>query len=396
MATPDVTSINPSTGNPWQPGDIFVDTDGTNYVYTGPVGTGQFVKTTVTPGGQSSTGDTGETTEDTTVYDSQPNVLFEKEPGKTTYDPGTGKVAETAGVTEPKSWYQALSFLSGLRGKEDQTEYNRYVNALKKTPFWADNKSVEGAYKDALYSAAAQGISIQELLFKRKFTGVEGTTEGTAKANSLKSYKRVIERSAIDQGVTLTPGLVDSIATMAISQGWDSATIQEEVARRGKVSFEKGGKGVAAKYYSDLKDFGAQYGVNYNDAWYQQAALSILQGKSSPEDWKADIKEYSKLIYPVYAKQIDANVSPLAQASPYIRSMANILEISPDTISLSDPTISKALTSVDAEGNPTLVPLWQFERDLRKNDPRWKYTKNAEEAMMSASRKVLQDFGLVS
>ncbi len=36
-----------------------------------------------------------------------------------------------------------------------------------------------------------------------------------------------------------------------------------------------------------------------------------------------------------------------------------------------------------------------YQQQLRQ-DPRWRYTKNAQESMMSASRKVLQDFGLVS
>lgn len=393
MALPDPNKNNPDTGKPWQIGDTVTDTDGTVYTWRGTVGNGEWVKqestSTTTTGGEGTATDEGQT-EDTQVYDSQPSVKFETEPASY-----KGSVLVPA-KTEDQSWYQALGFLSGLRGKEDQTEYNRYVNALKKTPFWADNNSVEGAYKDALYSAAAQGISIQELLFRRKFTGVSGTTEGTGKANDLASYKRAIERSAIDQGVKLTPQLISSIASAAIAQSWDSATLAEEVARRGSFDFAQGAKGAAAKYYSDLKNLGKQYGVNYNDSWYQQAAVSILQGKSSIEDWQTQIKDYSKIIYPIFAKQIDAGVTPEALASPYIRSMSNILELGADAITLNDPTISKALTSVDAEGNPILVPLWQFERDLRKNDPRWKYTKNAEETMMSASRKILQDFGLVS
>jgi hypothetical protein len=39
--------------------------------------------------------------------------------------------------------------------------------------------------------------------------------------------------------------------------------------------------------------------------------------------------------------------------------------------------------------------LWQFEQDLRK-DPRWNFTKNAQDSLMNTTRKVLQDFGLVS
>jgi hypothetical protein len=39
--------------------------------------------------------------------------------------------------------------------------------------------------------------------------------------------------------------------------------------------------------------------------------------------------------------------------------------------------------------------LWEFQQQLRQ-DPRWNYTRNAQDSLMGTARKVLQDFGLVS
>jgi hypothetical protein len=75
--------------------------------------------------------------------------------------------------------------------------------------------------------------------------------------------------------------------------------------------------------------------------------------------------------------------------------MSNILEIDPNTIGLNDVYVNQALTGLNAEGKPSTKPLWQFEQDLRK-DPRWNFTKNAQDSLMNTTRKVLQDFGLVS
>jgi len=72
--------------------------------------------------------------------------------------------------------------------------------------------------------------------------------------------------------------------------------------------------------------------------------------------------------------------------------MANILEIDPDSITFSDPTLRKALQSTDASGKPSAQPLWQFEANLR-NDPRWEYTNNARATVDSLSLKVLRDWG---
>lgn len=386
MALPDPNKNNPDTGKPWQTGDTFIE-NGVTYVWSGTTGNGTWSKKTTigVPGADVPGQDiTGEGSTDTTgVYDSQPDVKFEVKSNR----PG-GEVG-----SESKSWYQALGVLSAIRGKANQKEYKRYVDALKQTPFWSGN--VEASWKDLLYSAAAQNVTVDELLFKRKYTGIEGAGDGVSKANSLKSYSRAIERSAIDQGIVLDKNLVKDLAAQAIAQSWDSATLAEEVARRGSISFEQGGRGLVAKNYSQLQNLARDYGVSYNDAWFQQATKSIVKGTSNLEDWEAQIKEYSKQIYPAFAKQIDAGATPASIASPYVRTMANILELDSEAIDLSDPVLSQALKNVDEEGNPIVKPLWQFERELRQ-DPRWKFTANAEQSMMAASRKVLQDFGLVS
>jgi hypothetical protein len=80
-------------------------------------------------------------------------------------------------------------------------------------------------------------------------------------------------------------------------------------------------------------------------------------------------------------------------ASPYVNSMANILEVPQDSLSLNDPTINKALTNIDQTGKQTAVPLWQFETNLRQ-DPRWATTKNAKDTLDSTAHSILQNFGL--
>jgi hypothetical protein len=103
----------------------------------------------------------------------------------------------------------------------------------------------------------------------------------------------------------------------------------------------------------------------------------------------------AKSRYPSLVKQIDSGLTVKQIASPYFQSMANILEINPNNINMEDPTIKQAFTSLNADGQPSTKALWQFEQEL-KQDPRWRFTKNAESDLMGTARKVLQDFGLVS
>ena len=68
--------------------------------------------------------------------------------------------------------------------------------------------------------------------------------------------------------------------------------------------------------------------------------------------------------------------------------MASVLELSPESIQLSDPTLRAAITG---QGE---IPIYDFERALRKDD-RWQYTNQARGEIASATQKILQDFGFM-
>jgi hypothetical protein len=72
--------------------------------------------------------------------------------------------------------------------------------------------------------------------------------------------------------------------------------------------------------------------------------------------------------------------------SPYKRLMASTLEVSPDSISIDDPTLRMAI------GPDKEMSLYDFQRSLRK-DPRWQYTDQARKSVSEAALGVLRDFG---
>lgn len=396
----EVPAQNPDTKENWVSGSR-IKINGVAHIYNsvtqkwtpiaaGPE-TGATGQTTVTR----TTGATGQTAtrNESVLFDEQPNIIWEEEMvGRPGGAPAT--------KTYEKNWFDAKNYLNKLLAS-NVDEYNRYAEALVNSPFWAGGKvtksKINTAFVNALKGAAINQKSIQSILFRPDGTeevtlGLQGTTGGVSKANQLENYKRLIKRYAVQQGVDITDAKVSELASIALSQSWDSPTISENVARSGVITGEKGN---VANYIDRLKSDARNYGVSYNDLWFNQAAASIVQGYASIEDYQQQIKEYSKQIYPAFAKQIDSGVTPYAIASPYVNTMANILEINPNDITLNDPTISMALKNVDTEGNPVVKPLWQFEKDLRQ-DPRWRFTNNAQQDLMGTARQVLQNFGLVS
>jgi len=218
------------------------------------------------------------------------------------------------------------------------------------------------------------------------FTGT-GTGPST---KELKNKREAVKLLSTELGVNLTKEQINAIGYEYASGNVDANTIKYRIAQQGEIDFKLG---EAAKTIDSLKASAASYGVSYNDSWYTKSAQDVLRGSVDNDTLLKQLKEDAKSRFPTLSKQIDAGKTVEQIASPYVSSMASILELDPYAINVNDTYIQQALTGLDTEGQPTTKPIWQFERDLRQ-DPRWKYTKNAEQSMMSASRKILQDFGL--
>lgn len=120
------------------------------------------------------------------------------------------------------------------------------------------------------------------------------------------------------------------------------------------------------------------------DSWVKR----INQGEPI-ENFKQIIRKtaargYSKNI----SELLDQGVDLDAVFSPYKQTMAAILEINPDSISLNDPTLRMAI------GPDKEMPLYEYQKAL-KQDTRWQYTNNAKEDVSNSVQKVLRDFGFM-
>lgn len=383
---PELNATNPTTGQPYQVGDQAIGSDGSIYINNGVT----WVKSSATKNKQQQQQDVP-----LVVGGTQPDVMFT---GKTTYDPGTGN---TGKVSDVKSWTDALGFMAGLRGKKDRTEYDKYVSALKSSPFWGGQKkitpgAVDAAWKKALYSASANQVQIQDLLFDPAIQSVAtNDSSATSKYNNISYYTNLINRTALQKGVTLDPKQIKNLASQAMSNSWDVATLQENIARTGTLDFDKG---TAAATVTQLKQWAADNGMSFDDSWYQTAASNVITGRSTLETEKQTINSYAKGLYSAepFVKGIDSGFSIRQQASPYINYLAKIRGVDPTSISLDDPVLKKNLTKRDDKGNPVIPSYYDFTLDVRKNDPTWGYSLEAQNETTSMLNKFGSMFGKVS
>jgi len=225
-----------------------------------------------------------------------------------------------------------------------------------------------------------------------KIANIQSTT---SYGKALDNVRRQVETLATTTGAAITPEEIDAISKEAVDQALDTNIYQLKAFIDSKLKFgaDKEGKfkGTAGETVDTLAKVAAANGVDLQKAFGAQLPdwLSAINKGESIETYKRIIRDVAKIGMPEkVAKLIDQGVDLSAIYSPYKNIMASTLEINPETIDMNDPTLRSAITA-DAE-----IPLYEFERQLRKDD-RWQYTNQAKSEVADATKKILQDFGFM-
>ena len=302
----------------------------------------------------------------------------------------TGTMSVSAGTNVPQD-LETLKRMWFNTDPKAQVLVQRFKDLYASKGKVATQRDWESALNDTAAVNMDNPTQTLWVTAENQINGGGGGTGTGPSAKELKNKRDAVKLLATELGVELTDGQVNSLGYDYANGNIDATTVKSRIASTGNINFATG---EAAKTIDSLKATAASYGVSYDPSWYTQSAKDILIGKVDNDTVAQQLKELAKSRYPSLAKQIDAGYTVKQVASPYLQSMANILEINPNDITMEDPTIKQAFTSLNADGQPSTKALWQFEQDL-KQDPRWRFTKNAQTDLMGTARKVLQDFGLV-
>ena len=213
--------------------------------------------------------------------------------------------------------------------------------------------------------------------------------------------RMAISEKAMIAGQELDEQTINQLADEYIFGGWDQPgrgmLLEKAIMQRqgGPMARpQTTSRGTMGDIAQRLRQAAYANGVSYDDNWFRSAAISVQRKLSNENDWMRDIQEKAAGMYPVFAKQIQAGVSAYDLASPYIRLMAETLEIPVGSITLNDPYIRGALGGFTPDGEPSAMNLGDFQRKLR-NDPRWKETDQAQNEITGVAGRVLQMFGMM-
>lgn len=239
-------------------------------------------------------------------------------------------------------------------------------------------------------------------LYEAELAKLGGDVNAIAKLNQSTPYGRAIQsmqnkiaRLAIDAGAKFSDAELAQIAKEAIDTSLDTDTESLTAFINSKFKFGKNAEGryigAAGQNFDTLAKVANANGIDLEKVFGTQLPdwLNSINKGESVDTYKKIIRDVAKIGMPEkVAKLIDQGVDLSAIYAPYKNLMATTLEINPQTIDLNDPTLRSAITSQNE------IPLYDFERSLRKDD-RWQYTDAARSEVSSATQKILQDFGFM-
>ena len=196
-------------------------------------------------------------------------------------------------------------------------------------------------------------------------------------------------------GAPLSQERLAEVVDQARRNLWDAQDIEN--ALRGDLSraLESGENlmGDAGTYQTTLMQWANLNGIGIDASTAAKYVANMTLGVQSLDDVKQDLREtYLIGAYPAWSEKIRQGFDPWQISSPYRTSVAKLLELDPDQVGLDDPLVKMGLQSTGNDGQPRVVPLYEFEQQVR-NDPRWQKTDNAYQTYTRVGSDLLRMFG---
>ncbi len=212
-------------------------------------------------------------------------------------------------------------------------------------------------------------------------------------AKDLDAYKVSAKKRLIQNGVQWTPG-VEKQVELGYQNGMTEDQVDQLIVKSGSMG-KLGGNTMST--VSSLQSYANAYGVGnlLNSSYWDTKSTALFAGETTADDIMNDIKNLSASAYPAYADGIKNNVSLSALASNVTSTVANLLELDPDTVDFNNPLVKRIMGYINpTTGKQEIMPQWMVDKTVKSTDD-WLYTNNARNTIDSLTTKVFSDWGLM-
>jgi len=198
-------------------------------------------------------------------------------------------------------------------------------------------------------------------------------------------------KKAQSQAITTTKySMVGGVKVADVTGNLDEVQFLSDIIKKNP-EYDKRKQGLRDVGKADLVKTAVANGLDLDKTFASQLPSWIkrIENGEDPEVFKQLIRQTAKTGLPdKVSKLLDQGLDLDAVYAPYKNTMASLLEINPDSISLNDALLRTAIQG-DKE-----MPIYDFQRQIRK-DNRWQYTNNARSEASDVARTVLRDFGFM-
>lgn len=255
-------------------------------------------------------------------------------------------------------------------------------------------QAVEETWSADMFQAKIRDTKwFQENSATMRKAALEKSTDPATWNAKVLAARTQIEMLAAQMGAIIPPNQLQKIAEQALTTGLDEGGLKNVLGGYVMLTDKGTLTGQAGMFEKSMREFAYQQGVDIDRQTMVNQAQLVARGLGTEIDFKNQIVNQAISTYPGYAAQLQAGMTMMQIANPYIQMMAEDLELPLGKINLKDQMIRQALNGVNREGKPVGMDQVTF-RNMIRQDPRWSKTKKAGDSVMKVGLQVLSDMGL--
>ena len=305
-------------------------------------------------------------------------------------------MAEQLTPDEVKKIRNDYNFILNLASKDNTGSVRKFWNDLRKVIRNSDgDTTIITAYVNREFPKVEYFKNLYGAQAEAEIQGAR--PELAADVNRAVDVKRQAVNAAIEKyGIELPEGQLDILAREAWRNNWGVTEIDLNLRPFLADTLGTGAdlKGTAGDFQNDLTQWASRNGLAIDKSMLAKYVGNMTLGQQTLDDVKQELRTtYLMGAYPAWADRIEKGFDPEAISRPYRSAAAKLLEVEEDEISLDDPLLKRGLQGTGPDGKPRVVPLYEFESEIRK-DPRWDKTNNAYETYTKVGTDLLRMFGL--
>ena len=333
-------------------------------------------------------------------------------------------------IDQRKTKTEAIS--AYVTGQLSSSQKKTLDNAYAKYKAAGGRAGKKGWWTDYVNTAADSGDSPFDIVMGQYGAGTDDAgankyTSGSGRASTsvaVSMYTPELANQILDAAVTATFGstaqLTDQQRTdfyAKLTAGQKQGTVTKYTQKGGKTfatttkSFDEDAfrkkyigtileiiiakdddidlEGDAGAYQDTLMKYADDMGLMKGRRELNGYVKEIIGGARSIDDVAGDMRKQAGVLYANFADRLNADPKLTVRdlVNPYLQVMADTLEIDPNTVKLTDPTIQNAISGTK------LRSLSEFQTDMR-GDSRFGETKNAKREAVDLANALLRSFGI--